>query len=55
MNPFIHLAMGYIVSLLFFYKVGLRIKWPTMVDMPFCKETQPELNTNNLRTDVSVK
>ena len=41
MYPLIPLAMGSIVSLLFFYKDGFEIKYTTKVDMPLNKETEP--------------
>ena len=37
------IAMGWIVSLLFFYKVGFGIKWPTKVDMPLIKANQSKI------------
>ena len=37
------LAMGLVVSLLFFNKDGFGIKWPSKVDMPLKKETKPNL------------
>ena len=40
MNSFILLALGGIVSLLFFYKDGFDIKLFTKVDMPFNKESK---------------
>ena len=30
-------------TLLFFYKDGFGIKWPTKVDMPLSKETETEI------------
>ena len=34
-------AMGWIILLLFFYKDGFGIKYPTKVDIPLNKEIQP--------------
>ena len=58
MNLFIPPAMDWIVWLLFFYKEGFVIKYPTKVDMPSKKETQLEtlqLYANYFFLDMNIR
>ena len=41
--------MGWIVSLLFFYKDGVGIKYPTMVDMPLNTQTNQTFPAGRMR------
>ena len=43
MNPIIPPAMCYVAPQQFFYKDGFGIKQPKKIDMPFNKETKPNL------------